>query len=149
VVDRTRGYALRLEVAAPPEALWRGMVEPTLIAEWDLAGMQISPRAGGSFKIRLDKNMEREAHIDVFQPPSRLRLIYMQQPSLPDTGNVIVDDFIIDAGKTGGSRLCLLGSGFPHNFDYADLFQRAQNGWTQALARLKVATERRVRSARV
>jgi uncharacterized protein YndB with AHSA1/START domain len=148
MVDRTRGYALRLEVAAPPEVLWRGIVEPELIAEWDLADMQISPRAGGSFKIRLDRNLEREAHIDVFQPPSRLRLIYMPQPALPDTDSVIVDDIIIDAGKTGGSRLCLLGSGFPHDFDYAELFQRAQKGWTQSLARLKVATERRVRSDR-
>jgi uncharacterized protein YndB with AHSA1/START domain len=148
VVDRTRGYALRLEVAAPPEALWRGMVEPALIAEWDLAGVQISARAGGSFKMRLDKDLEREAHIDVFQPPNRLRLIYMPQPGLPDTDNVIVDDFMIDASKTGGSKLCLMGSGFPHDFDYASLFQRAQKGWTQALARLKVATERRVRSGK-
>jgi uncharacterized protein YndB with AHSA1/START domain len=146
VVDRTRGYALRLEVAAPPELLWQGLVDPALIAEWYPVGIQNSARAGGSFKIRVDKDFKREAHIDVFQPPSRLRLIYMPQAELPDSDSVIVDDFIIDAGKTGGSRLCLLGSGFPHTFDYADLFQRVQQGWTQSLARLKVAAERRARS---
>lgn len=146
MVDRTRGYALRLEVAAPQESLWRGLIEPALIAEWFAPGAEISARTGGSFKIQFDAQYERQAHIDVFQPPSRLRLIYMPQPELPDTNSVIVDDFLIDSSKTGGSKLCLLGSGFPRSFGYADFFQRAQRGWTQALTRLKVATERRARS---
>jgi uncharacterized protein YndB with AHSA1/START domain len=142
VADRTRGYALRLDVAAPAEEVWRGLVEPPLIAEWYAPTARISAREGGSYNVKLHNGGEREAHIDVFQPPHRLRLIYMPQDTMQSADGVIVDDFIIEK-VSDGSRICLLGSGFPRNFEFAELFQRTQDGWTRALARLKVATEKR------
>jgi uncharacterized protein YndB with AHSA1/START domain len=143
VADRTRGYALRFEVSAPAEEIWRGLIEPALIAEWYAPTARISAREGGSYKVKLHNGTEREAHIDIFQPPRRLRLIYMPQSAMQAVDGVIVDDFIIEK-MADGCRICLLGSGFPRNFEFAELFQKTQDGWTRALARLKVATEKRV-----
>jgi hypothetical protein len=47
------------------------------------------------------------------------------------------------------SVLRLLGSGFPADDpDWEDLYLRLRGGWGQALARLKVSLERRVKETR-
>jgi uncharacterized protein YndB with AHSA1/START domain len=146
MVDRSRGYAVRLEIAAPPALIWSALTESPLITEWSRHAADIDARPSGRFKIKADVDFEREAHIDVFMPPSRLRLIYLPQPELGDIESVIVDDFIID-GKPGRlTRLSLLGSGFPREFEFADFFQRVHTGWIKALNRMKVGVERRAQS---
>lgn len=144
--DRTRGYAHRIDVQAPQEQLWRGLIEPALVAEWYAPGARIDARTGGSYWIRADRDLEREAHLDVFLPPRRLRLLYMPQRGLPATDNVIVDDFILDSAGSG-SVLRLLGSGFPDASDWEPVYARLRDGWARALQRLKVVTERRMRGA--
>jgi hypothetical protein len=77
MTDRTRGYALRLEVTAPVAQLWRGLIDPALLSEWYARDARIDARAGGRYRVNLHGDQEREAHIDVYLPPNRLRLIYM------------------------------------------------------------------------
>jgi uncharacterized protein YndB with AHSA1/START domain len=144
VADRSRGYAVRLEIAAPPTRIWTALTTNKLLSEWFAPSAEIDARTGGSFKLTLDSGAERHAHIDVFTPPSRLRLIYLPQPELAASDTVIVDDFMID-GKAGSpTRLSLLGSGFPREFEYAEYFQLAQTNWTRALNRMKILLERPV-----
>lgn len=140
--DRSRGYALRLEVAAPAQRLWRALIEPAMLAQWYATEARIDPRVGGSYRVRLLPDQEREARIDLFQPPQRLRLIYLPSAEMPAPDGVIVDDFILDE-RNGVTHLCLLGSGFPRAFEHADYFRRTQEGWTRALARLKMSAEKR------
>lgn len=146
MADRTFGYAHRVDVRAPQQELWRGLIEPALIAQWYAPGARVSAREGGSFWIRADKDLEREAHIDVFLPPRRLRLIYMPPRGMPPTQCVMVDDFILDT-VPGGSVLRLLGSGFPEGEVWEPFFLRLRDGWGRALQRLKVTTEKRLREA--
>ena len=141
MADRTRGYALRLDVAAPAEEVWRGLIEPPLIAEWYAPTARISAREGGSYNVKLHNGGEREAHIDLFQPPRRLRLIYMPPRDLPANDAVVVDDFILNTeGEIAVLRL--LGSGFPQDESWDTFYQRLRSGWAAALARLKVCIER-------
>lgn len=146
MADRTRGYAHRIDILAPPALVWRALLEPELLAEWYAPGARVSARAGGSFEIRLEGNLVREAHIDVFDPGRRLRLIYLPPEDLPASEHVIVDDFILSE-EPGTAVLRLLGSGFPAD-DYAweQLYLRLRSGWGLALARLKVSLERRVKA---
>jgi uncharacterized protein YndB with AHSA1/START domain len=145
VADRSRGYAVRLEVAAPATRIWTALTATKLLSEWFAPSAEIDARAAGSFKVTLENGAELHAHIDVFTPPSRLRLIYLPQPELPASDSVIVDDFMID-GKAGSpTRISLLGSGFPREFEYAEYFQLAQTSWTRALNRMKILLERPVR----
>ncbi len=32
VAERTRGYAHRIDINAPPELVWRGLIDPELLA---------------------------------------------------------------------------------------------------------------------
>ncbi len=140
MAERTRGYAHRVNVNAPVEMIWRVLTEVEFLAVWCGPGARVSARANGGFFIRLNGELEREAHIDVFEPKRRLRLIYLTPPELQDSEAVIIDDFILDT-EQGVGVVRLLGSGFPPEEAWDPLFQRLRAGWGLALARLKVCAE--------
>ena len=140
MAERTRGYAHRVNVNAPVELLWRGLIEPELLSAWCGPGARVTARAGGSYFVRVNGELEREAHIDVFDPGRRLRLIYMPPRGLPASEAVMVDDFILDT-EQDVAVLRLLGSGFPQDESWDPFYQRMRAGWALALARLKVCVE--------
>lgn len=146
MAERTRGYAHRVDVKAPTELLWRGLIAPELLALWYGPGARVDARRGGSYFVRADRDLEREAHIDVFEPGRRLRLIYMPPRDLPPSEAVLVDDFILNA-EQDNAVLRLLGSGFPQDEAWDGYYQRLRGGWAQALARLKVCIEHKARTA--
>ncbi len=141
MAERTRGYAHRIDVRAPVTLLWRGLIEPPLLAKWYGPDARVAARAGGRYLVHADRDLEREAHIDVFEPARRLRLIYMPPRNLPANDAVVVDDFILNTeGEIAVLRL--LGSGFPQDESWDSYYQRLRGGWGTALARLKVCIER-------
>jgi uncharacterized protein YndB with AHSA1/START domain len=141
VAERTRGYAHRIDVNAPAELVWRGLIEPELLTAWCGPGPRVTARSGGSYFVRLNGDLEREAHIDVFDPGRRLRLIYMTPRGLPQSDAVTVDDFILDTER-GVAVLRLLGSGFPQEEAWDAFYVRVRAGWALGLARLKVCVEK-------
>ena len=98
VVERTRGYVHRININAPLELVWRALIDPELLALWSGPGARVTARSGGSYYLRLNGDLEREALIDVFDPGRRLRLIYMPPRGLPESEAVMIDDFILDNG---------------------------------------------------
>src|SRR3984957_3587562 len=110
--DRGRGYAHRVDIAADAEQVWRALTEAENLARWCSPGAQIRAQKGGLFRASVDRVTELEAHIDIFEPARRLRLIYLPSQALPATDDPIVDDFILDAQEPG-TILRLLGSGIP------------------------------------
>ncbi len=145
MAERTRGYAHRIDVNAPADMVWRGLIEPKLLSLWYGPGARVTAKSGGSYYVRADRDLEREAHIDVFDPGRRLRLIYMPPPGLPANDAVIIDDFILDT-EQDVAVLRLLGSGFPMDETWDPYYQRLRGGWGQALARLKIAIERQAKA---
>ncbi len=95
--------------------------------------------------VRADRDLQREAHIDVFDVGRRLRLIYMTPHDLPPTDSVMVDDFILDTERDT-AVLRLLGFGIPADVAWNDYYTRLRGGWGQALARLKVCVEKLART---
>jgi len=148
--DTTRGYAHRVDIHAGVETVWRALLEPETLAQWYAPGARVDAREGGVFCARHGSEMQREAHIDVFLPPRRLRLIYMPLPHLPDEGAVLVEDFLLDtdpaaarAHKTSEvTVLRLMGSGVPEDSAWHATYMALRRGWEQALLRLKVLLER-------
>ena len=140
MAERTRGYAHRIDVNAPVELVWRALIEPALLASWCGPGPRVTARSGGGYFVRLNDDLEREAHIDVFDPGRRLRLIYMTPRGLPASDAVTVDDFILD-NEHGVAVLRLLGSGFPQEESWDAFYIRLRAAWALGLARLKVCVE--------
>jgi hypothetical protein len=84
-----------------------------------------------------------EAHIDVFEPARRMRLIYLPSPALPPADSAVVDDFILEPAAAG-TILRLLGSGFPKTAAWDTQYRRLRLGWQGAMTRLKVLVERQL-----
>jgi uncharacterized protein YndB with AHSA1/START domain len=146
---QTRGYVHRVDIRAELEDVWQALIEPAILARWHVPNARVDARVNGSYWTRLDANLAREAHIDVYQPPRRLRLIYMPLPKLPDEGAVLVDDFLIDrdeaASRHVGVNMAivrLMGSGIPDEREWDAMYGRLRTGWERALLRLKVLLER-------
>lgn len=141
MTDRTRGYAHRVDVAAPLPAVWTALTTSASLGEWCSPGAEIDARQGGSLRASVDRVTEFEAHIDVYIPERRMRLIHLRSAKLPSTDCTLVDDFVLDAGARA-SIVRLLGSGVPSDSAWDVIYLRLRRGWEQSLTRLKVYVER-------
>jgi uncharacterized protein YndB with AHSA1/START domain len=139
--DKERGYAHRVDILAEAGEVWRALTDNQQLARWCSPGADIRARPGGSFRASVDRVTEFEAHIDVFEPGRRLRLLYLPVPDLPRTDSVMVDDFILDR-VPGGTIVRLLGSGVPATPEWDTQYWRLRTSWQQAMTRLKVFVEK-------
>jgi uncharacterized protein YndB with AHSA1/START domain len=140
--DKQRGYVHRVDILARADDVWEALTETAQITQWCAPDAQISARRGGLFRASVDRLTELEAHIDVFDPPQRLRLIYLPSSALPPADTVMVDDFILESAPRG-TIVRLLGSGISQAPKWDTQYRRLRTGWQQALHRLKIFVEQR------
>ncbi len=139
----TRGYAHRIDILAPASRVWAALLEPALLARWYGPHAHVRPGAGGSLDVTLAPDIERQAHIDVFEPAHRLRLIYLPTAGMPAGEGALVDDYLIHA-EGDVTVVRLLGSGIPADKAWDAYYARLRGQTERALARLKVLMERKV-----
>lgn len=142
--DKERGYAHRVDILADAARVWSALTEPAQLARWCSPGADIRARQGGLFRASVDRVTEFEAHIDVFEPQRRLRLIYLPAAGLPPAASVMIDDFILDP-VGGGTIVRLLGSGVPAGAQWDTQYWRLRTSWQQAMTRLKVFVEQQLK----
>jgi uncharacterized protein YndB with AHSA1/START domain len=143
MADRVRGYAHRVDITGDVQSVWRAFTDAAHLAKWCAPGAQMAARAGGLFRATVDRVTETEAHIDVFQPGRRLRLIYLPSRQLPASDTAIVVDFIMEQSPEG-TIVRVLGSGVPDDPAWDMPFKRMKLGWERAMARLKVYVEKQM-----
>jgi uncharacterized protein YndB with AHSA1/START domain len=143
--DKERGYAHRVDVRAGAELVWRALTETAQLTHWCSPQAEIRPRQGGLFRASVDRVTEFEAHIDVFEPARRLRLIYLPHRELSPAQTVMIDDFILEP-TAGGTIVRLLGSGVPAGPEWDTQYRRLRTSWQQAMTRLKVFVELQARA---
>jgi len=144
---KTRGFAHRIDITVAPPKVWTALCGPTLLPLWIGADARIRPQKGGHWSATVAPGLLREAMIDVFDPPRRLRLIYLTPPELPTFDGAVVDDFLLDA-EGQGTILRLLCSGVPDLVEWTPYYGKVRMLAERALARLKVLCEQRERMAR-
>jgi uncharacterized protein YndB with AHSA1/START domain len=136
----TRGYAHLAETQAPVGRVWRALTEAALIRIWQNTEAEVDARPGGLYRTGTPGNGLREAHIDIFEPNRRLRLIYLNSRDFPPCSSALVDDFLLDA-KPGRTAIRLLGSGVPESAEWDRSYVKIRMGWERLLARLRVMLE--------
>lgn len=139
--EASRGYAHRIDIAADSTRVWTALTDARHLARWCAPGAAVKPRAGGSFRASVDRVNEVDAHIDVFDPGRRLRLVHIPAHGAPPAEAVIVDDLLLEC-RGGATIVRLLGSGFPSGGPWDAHYLRLRAGWERALARLKVFLEK-------
>lgn len=146
--DKLRGYAHRVDIASDAGQVWLALTHVEHLKRWCSPAADIKARQGGLFRASVDRVTELEAHIDVFEPGRRLRLIYLPSSELPPTDAAIVDDFILDATPLAQQEaqtiVRLLGSGIPSTPEWDAQYRRLRMGWQAAMTRLKVFVERQM-----
>ncbi len=143
--ERSLGYALRIDIHAEPGRVWRALTDCALLARWCSADARISAHAGGSFTASLDRQHEFAAHIDLFEPPRRMRLIHLPSAGAAPSESATVDDLMIE-WRAPQTVVRVLGSGFSAAHADARQLRAHEAGWRQSLARLKVYLEKRLDS---
>ena len=142
-----------MDIAADAAKVWVALTNVEHLKRWCSPAADIKARPGGLFRASVDRVIELEAHIDVFEPGRRLRLIYLPTSELPPADSAIVDDFILDATHPPGPArpmgqpqtiVRLLGSGIPSTPDWDAQYRRLRMGWQAAMTRLKVFVERQL-----
>ncbi|MEP7313918.1 MAG: SRPBCC domain-containing protein [Pseudomonadota bacterium] len=145
---RTRGYAHRVDIAAPASRVWTALIEPKLLSRWMGPGPRVRPRVGGSFAATLMPDIPREASIDVFEPGRRLRLVYLLPPGFPEFDGAVVDDYLLE--KEGENTIVrLLGSGLPEGGPWDAYYMKLRVHSERSLARLKLLLERKIKTGDV
>jgi uncharacterized protein YndB with AHSA1/START domain len=137
----TRGYAHLVEIGVPVGRIWRALTEPALIRIWSGQEAEIDARKGGVYRLGRRHTGGREAHIDIFDPNRRLRLIYMSGPDSPPSDSAVVDDLLLDIRKDGTASLRVLGSGVPDATVWDKPYVRMRMNWEKSLSRMKAALE--------
>lgn len=138
-----RSFAHRVDIGAPVERVWRAFTDPTLLPRWCAEQASISAREKGRLHIHWSDGAEYDAHVDVFMPPQRLRLILMPTPSMPPPpqDSAVVEDFLFERGSSGTS-VRLLSTGIPSRQSWVTYYLSQRRHWELALARLKVFLEK-------
>ncbi len=141
MANEFRSYALRTDISAPVARVWTAWTQPLSLARWCSPSATIRAKPDGSLRVRFDSAVEIDAHIDVFEPAQRLRLLLLSGSSAPAFDGVEVDDFLFEADGER-SRLRLLNSGLPNDPGWDYYHARKRVHWQRALARLKVFLEK-------
>lgn len=143
---RTRGFAHRIDINASPTQVWTALCSPELLPQWLGADAKVAPRQGGSWAVTVAPGLARDAMIDVFEPPRRLRLIYLPPAGLPVFDGAVVDDVLLD-GEGGGTIVRLLCSGMPDLPEWTPVYSKVRAAAERALSRLKVFVEQQERKS--
>lgn len=136
----TRGYAHRIDINAGIASVWSALTTTGLLERWLSPDARIRPKSGGSFFAMPAPGLARDALIDVFEPPRRLRLLYLPPPHLPGFDDAVAEDFLLEDTK-GGTVVRLLGSGLPNLEEWDQHYRLVRVSSERALARLKVLVE--------
>jgi len=143
---KTRSFAHRIDIAALPPRVWTALCGPALLPLWLGKDAKIRPQQGGRWSATVAPGLAREAMIDLFEPPRRLRLIYLPPAGLPESEGTVVDDVLLD-GEGQTTIVRLLCSGVPDAAGWTPYFMKMRTSTERALARLKVLVEQRERMA--
>jgi uncharacterized protein YndB with AHSA1/START domain len=143
---KTRGFAHRIDIDALPARVWTVLCGPTLLPLWLGQDAKLRPQQGGSWSATVAPGLVREAMIDVFEPPRRLRLIYLLPAGLPEFEGAVVEDILLD-GEGETTIVRLLCSGVPDMPNWNAHYAKTRTQAERALARLKVLVEQRERMA--
>jgi uncharacterized protein YndB with AHSA1/START domain len=148
----TRSTETGLEIAAPPEAVWKALTEAPEIVRWFALEAMVEPGTGGSVVWKWADAYRWMTRIELWEPKRRLKLSYEHSgsddhqelgsgaPSL-EGGHELVVDFEIEA-TAGGTWLRCVHSGFGRDATWDNELEGVRHGWLAELESLRHYLER-------
>jgi uncharacterized protein YndB with AHSA1/START domain len=129
--DQTAAIAFEIELAHPPEKVWRALTDPALLSQWLLPaiGFDLDPGTLFRFETQPQPGWDGVVHCQVLdaEPPRMLRYKW----TVPFLDTEVT--FRLEP-TTSGTRLSLVQSGFKP--DQKQNFGGARYGWRMMGSRL-------------
>lgn len=142
VAQGTRNIELSVDIAAPPEAVWRAVSEGDRLANWFSPLASVVPGEGGSVTMGWAEDEEWTSIVSAWRPGEHLQLVdKLPEEAAADGAAPMVLDYFLDAYE-GGTRVRLVNSGLSAGGDWDEFFYMMTNGWRVFLWNLKHYLER-------
>lgn len=136
-----REYRQELELAAPPEAVWKALTEADELVRWFAHEAAIDPRPGGEVLWRWPEITSWPQRVEVVEEGRRLKTSYssgvLQEG---DRHATLFIDFTLE-GHGGSTTLRLVHSGFGPEADFDGEFDGISRGWPVELQALRLYLE--------
>ncbi len=133
----SRQYEAKIEIAAPPEEVWRVLSEAEGVQSWFAPTIRVEPGEGGSMTIAWAPGMEGTSKIDVWKPGEALRYSYERPKGEPN-----VTDWRIESSDGAHTTLRLVNSGFGEDASFDGELESSSHAWPLFLLLLKESAER-------
>lgn len=145
----TRAHEHVLEIAAPPETVWKTITEAEELVRWFPLGASVKPGEGGEILYRWGE-LQGRCRILAWQPPRHLKTGWMEAPApgakAPDFPRTtpadeaaraaLAVDWFLEA-KGGATVLRLVHSGFSPGAQWDKEYDGTNRGWSFELQALK------------
>jgi uncharacterized protein YndB with AHSA1/START domain len=126
------------ETPASAATLWRALTDPAMLSLWYADEAAVEARVGGRYFVVSRLFGKRDAHIERFDPGSRLQLLFEPDAAWPPmSDSALLEDFIIDDRK-GQRMLRVMGSGIPTAEEWGPMLVRLRTAWALAFAQLQM-----------
>lgn len=126
----------QIEIAAPPDAVWKALTDADELIRWFPLEARITPGQNGTVWMRWDESETVDDRIDVWEPERRLRLV-----GKDGSWASIATDYYLQ-GKSGGTVLRVVSSGFGDDATDDEAVQGFGCGWDFELRGLRHYLER-------
>ena len=138
----TRGQEHRIEIDAPPEAVWKAISDAEEVTRWFVVDAEIDGRVGGTYRVSWGEGMDGISDITVWEPGRHLQVKHRPMPGAPDiaSGPIVEEYFIEREGDRTVVRL--VTSGIPATEDWDWFYDGTKRGWTIFMLGLRHYLER-------
>lgn len=135
--DTTRSIGQRIEIDAPPEAVWEAVATGDGVARWFGFAARVDGAEGGDYFVSWGPDCEGTWKIASWDPPRHLVLRDESfVPGLPQTVDYTVEG---DAGRT---VLRLTHSGIGADAKWDEMYDSMSRGWEVFVRTLRHSVER-------
>ena len=134
-----RVIELSTEIEAPPDAVFRALVEPEELVRWFPSRADSDPRPGGSFTYRFDFGDPEKDHVSEGRYRDVVAGELVSYPWKAPQGPTEVEFRLRPAN--GGTELRLAHSGWGEGGEWDESMENHRQGWSFFLGNLKAYLE--------
>ena len=123
-------------IAAPPERVWRALVDPAVMGRWLDGPVTLEPRPGGAFQVDWGDCGAVAGQVVAVDPPHRF---VMDWDGYPDGASTRLT-FALTA-TADQTEVSFVHAGYGKSEDRDAIYEGENSGWVDLLAALKRVVE--------
>jgi uncharacterized protein YndB with AHSA1/START domain len=137
-----RSTDMTIEIAAPPEVVWKALTDARELMRWFAPEAGVTPGVGGAIWLRWEGVYDGSSRIEVWDPPRHLRAQFPAAGAIGESNPLpIMTDYHLEA-KGGGTVLRIVSSGFGKNAEWDEMYDGVRTGWMVEASSLRLYVER-------